>query len=75
MDHGAHGGRTPVHVLRKITQPALVVAGTASPPFMVDAAHRIVRILPAARLTELADQDHVVPPELLAPVLRDFLSR
>jgi len=75
MDHGAPGGRTPVHVLRKITQPAMVVAGTASPPFMVDAAHRIVGILPAARLTELADQDHAVPPELLAPVLRAFLSR
>jgi len=75
MDHGAPGGRTPVDLLRKVTQLALVIAGTASPPFMVDAAHRIVDVLPAARLAELADQDHVVPPELLAPTLGEFLSR
>ncbi|WP_405069148.1 alpha/beta hydrolase [Kribbella sp. NBC_01510] len=75
MDHGAPGGRTPVELLAKITQATLVVAGTASPPFMVDAAHRIVAMLPTARYAELADQDHVVPPELLAPVLTDFLSR
>ena len=73
MDHGAPGGRTPVDLLAKITQPTLVVAGTASPPFMVDAAHRIVALLPTARYAELADQDHVVPPELLAPVLSEFL--
>lgn len=75
MDHGAPRGRTPAELLAKITQPTLVVAGTASPPFMVDAAHRIVGMLPTARYAELADQDHVVPPELLAPVLTEFFSR
>jgi pimeloyl-ACP methyl ester carboxylesterase len=74
MDHASPGGRVPVDLLARITQPTLVVAGTASPPFMVDAAHRIVKELPAASLAELADQDHVVPPEILAPVLRQFLS-
>jgi pimeloyl-ACP methyl ester carboxylesterase len=75
MGHGAPGGRTPVDLLRAIKRETLVVAGTASPPFMVDAAHRAVQVLPAAELAELADQDHVVPPELLAPVLAEFLSR
>ncbi|MEV5967845.1 alpha/beta hydrolase [Kribbella sp. NPDC051952] len=75
MDHGAPGGRTPVDLLRKIKQETLVLAGTASPPFMADAAHRIAGVLPAARYAELADQGHAVPPELLAPVLVDFLSR
>jgi pimeloyl-ACP methyl ester carboxylesterase len=75
MDHAAPGGRVPVDLLGTIKQPTLVVAGTASPPFMVDAAHRIVKELPAASLCELADADHVVPPEILAPVLREFLSR
>ena len=74
MDHASPGGRVPFDLLGKITQPTLVVAGTASPPFMVDAAHRIVKELPAASLAELADQGHVVPPEFLAPVLREFLS-
>jgi pimeloyl-ACP methyl ester carboxylesterase len=75
MGHGLDQGSTPVALLRAITQETLVVAGTASAPFMVDAAHRIVTILPAARLVELADQSHVVPPELLAPVVVDFLRR
>lgn len=73
MDHGIDQGATPVALLRAIEQQTLVVAGTASPPFMVDAAHRIVTILPAARLVELPDQRHVVPPELLAPVITGFL--
>ncbi|WP_350281102.1 alpha/beta hydrolase [Kribbella sp. HUAS MG21] len=75
MDHGLDEGATPVALLRSIKQETLVVAGTASPPFMVDAAHRIVTILPAARHVELPDQRHVVPPELLAPVIAEFLRR
>jgi pimeloyl-ACP methyl ester carboxylesterase len=75
MDYGQSGGGIPVELLRKITQDTLVVAGTASAPFMVEAAHRIVGILPSARSVELAGQQHAVPAELLAPVLADFLSR
>ncbi|TDW15968.1 alpha/beta fold hydrolase [Kribbella kalugense] len=75
MDEGTGTGGTPVDLLRAIKLDTLVLAGTASAPFMVDAAHRIVTILPAAELIELADQHHVVPPELLAPVVTDFLSR
>jgi pimeloyl-ACP methyl ester carboxylesterase len=75
MDHASPGGRVPSDLLGRIKQSTLVVAGTASPPFMVDAAHRIVKELPAASLIELADQEHVVPPEILAPVLAEFLSR
>ncbi|WP_405061960.1 alpha/beta hydrolase [Kribbella sp. NBC_01505] len=74
MDHGAPGGRLPVELLAKIDQPTLVLAGTASPPFMIDAGYRVVKQLRAAALIELADQNHVVPPEFLAPVLRSFLQ-
>ncbi|NIK56675.1 alpha/beta fold hydrolase [Kribbella shirazensis] len=74
MGHGIDRGSTPVALLRAIKQDTLVVAGTASAPFMVDAAHRIVAILPAARYAELPDQRHVVPPELLAPVITAFLG-
>jgi hypothetical protein len=75
MGHGLDSGATPVALLSTIKPDTLVLAGTASAPFMVDAAHRIVTILPAAELVELAGQHHVVPPELLAPVLTDFVSR
>ncbi|MFK4086795.1 alpha/beta fold hydrolase [Kribbella sp. NPDC020789] len=73
MDYGAPGGRLPTELLARITQPTLVLAGTASPPFMIDAGYRVVKELRAAALIELADQNHVVPPEFLAPVLRSFL--
>ncbi|GAA1666902.1 alpha/beta hydrolase [Kribbella yunnanensis] len=74
MDYGAPGGRLPVELLANIAQPTLVLAGTASPPFMIDAGYRVVKQLRAAALIELADQNHVVPPEFLAPVLRAFLQ-
>jgi pimeloyl-ACP methyl ester carboxylesterase len=75
MGHGLAGTGTPVELLRAVKPETLVLAGTASAPFMVDAAHRIATILPAAELVELAGQNHVVPPELLAPVLTGFVSR
>ncbi|MFI5690261.1 alpha/beta fold hydrolase [Kribbella sp. NPDC051586] len=75
MAHGLTDGGTPVEVLSAIKPETLVLAGTTSAPFMVDAAHRIVTILPAAELVELAGHHHVVPPEVLAPVLTDFVSR
>jgi pimeloyl-ACP methyl ester carboxylesterase len=70
----AHEGTTPVETLRTIHQPTLVVAGTATAPFMLDAAHRILAILPNASYVELPDQHHVVPPEVLAPVVQAMIS-
>ena len=70
-----HEGTTPVETLRAIKPPTLVLAGTATAPFMLDAAHRIVPILPNATLIELPDQHHVVPPELLAPLVAEFVRR
>ncbi|GAA1112019.1 alpha/beta hydrolase [Kribbella jejuensis] len=75
MGHGLDQGGTPVALLRTITQETLVLAGTATAPFMIDAAHRIVKLLPNATFTELPDQHHAVPPEALAPVVADFLRR
>jgi pimeloyl-ACP methyl ester carboxylesterase len=75
MEHGLTGTGTPVELLRTINPATLVLVGTASAPFMVDAAHRITKILPAAELVELAGHHHVVPPELLAPALTGFVSR
>ncbi|MDX2971199.1 alpha/beta hydrolase [Kribbella solani] len=75
MGYGLNSGGTPVELLRAVKPETLVLAGTASAPFMVNAAHRIVSILPSAQYAELTDQHHAVPPEVLAPVLADFLRR
>ncbi|GAA3552600.1 alpha/beta hydrolase [Kribbella ginsengisoli] len=75
MDHPAKGGIVPVSLLGTIHQPTLVVAGSASPPFMTEAARSVAKTLPNGRLVELDGQHHVVPAEVLAPVLTEFLSR
>jgi hypothetical protein len=41
---------------------------------MIDAGTRIADALPKGRLNVLEGQDHVVSPEVLAPVLAEFLS-
>lgn len=74
MDHASKGGIVPISLLEGLTQPTLVVAGSASPPFMVEAARAIAKTVPNGRLVELDGQDHVVPAEILAPVLIDFLG-
>lgn len=74
MDHGAKGGSVPLELLATVTQPTLVVAGSVSPPFMVEAARTVSKALPNGRLVELDGHHHVVPPEILAPVLAEFLG-
>lgn len=71
----APGGTVPFELLAKVTQPALAICGSASPPFMIDSAHAVAKALPSAQLVELAGQHHAVPPEVLAPVLVEFFSR
>lgn len=74
MDHASKGGIVPVSLLAGIQQPTLVVAGSASPPFMIEAARAVAKTVPNGRLVELDGQHHVVPAEILAPVLAEFLS-
>jgi hypothetical protein len=54
--------------------PALVLIGGDSPGFMRDNARSIAEALPGGRLQTLDGQDHVVPPEVLAPVVAAFLA-
>ncbi|MFF0345861.1 alpha/beta fold hydrolase [Kribbella sp. NPDC004875] len=75
MEHGLNGTGTPVELLRTIKPETLVLAGTATAPFMLDAAHRVVGLIPNATYAELPDQHHAVPPEVLAPVVAEFLRR
>jgi pimeloyl-ACP methyl ester carboxylesterase len=71
----APGGTVPFDRLAHVGQPALALWGSASPPFMVDAARLVAKALPNGQYVELEGHHHVVPPEVLAPVLTDFFSR
>jgi pimeloyl-ACP methyl ester carboxylesterase len=56
-----------------VTVPTLIIDGDASFPFMATAANRVAETLPDARRATLAGQTHQLNPEMLAPVLRQFL--
>jgi pimeloyl-ACP methyl ester carboxylesterase len=64
----------PVERAARVDTPALVVYGTASPPFMAQTARTLSGTLPHAELRALDRQTHDVDPALLATVLTSFLS-
>ncbi len=69
----AHGD-VPVELLRRVTAPTLVITGGAGRPGAADLGEAIADALPHARHTVLPGQAHVVPADILAPVLTTFLS-
>ncbi len=70
----SRGGKTPADQASMVTVPALVLAGGASPDWMIDAGRQIADALPNGRLRVLEGHEHVVPPEVLAPVLTEFIT-
>ena len=59
---------------KKATMPVLVLNGDASFPFMPAAADAVTAELPDATRRTLAGQDHGPKPDVLAPVLEEFLA-
>lgn len=74
MSEHSRGGKTPADQASSVTVPALVLAGGASPEWMIDASRQIADAMPKGRLRVLEGQEHVVPPEVLAPVLTEFIT-
>jgi len=70
----SRGGTVPTDLLGAVTIPALVLCGGASPAWMIDVSQQVAYALPNGRLSVLEDQEHVVPPEILAPVLAEFFA-
>jgi pimeloyl-ACP methyl ester carboxylesterase len=70
----SRGGRSPAEQASGVTVPALVLVGGASPQFMIDAGRQIADALPNGRLRVLEAQEHVVPPDVLVPVLVEFIT-
>lgn len=66
-------GAPPLDRLALVTVPALVMAGSASPPAMAEAARTVARELPDAAYRELDGQTHDVAPQAVAAALREFL--
>jgi len=67
-------GTVPLQRAAQLSQPALVMYGTASFPFMATTARTLQRAMPHAELRVVEGQDHNVSPAILAPLLLEFLT-
>ena len=73
MGDAEHGGTFPPALAAGVTMPVLVLSGGASPEWFLATGQRIADALPDGRHEVLAGADHVVPPDMLVPVLLRFL--
>ena len=76
-DHAAILGESwavPADLAARVDVPALVMAGTASLPFMPGAARALSEAIPHGRLQNVEGQTHEVSPAVLAPILAEFFS-
>jgi pimeloyl-ACP methyl ester carboxylesterase len=74
-DHAAILGEpwsVPTDLAARVAVPTLVMAGTASLPFMPGAARTLADAIPHAELQTLEGQTHEVSPNVLAPILMNF---
>ena len=74
MGDAATGGAVPAALVGRVKTDSLVLVGGASPSWMIDVGRRVADALPNGRHVVLEGQEHVVPPELLAPVLAEFFA-
>jgi pimeloyl-ACP methyl ester carboxylesterase len=74
MGDTGRDGTIPVDKASRVTVPALVLTGGADYPWMIDVGRRLADAIPNGRHRILEGQEHVVPPEVLVPVLEDFFS-
>jgi pimeloyl-ACP methyl ester carboxylesterase len=67
-------GELPAGLLDQIEPPVLSIYGSISPPRMKEAATEIAEGVADGRLLCLEGQHHVVPPDVLAPVVVEFFA-
>ncbi|MFE6286750.1 alpha/beta fold hydrolase [Streptomyces sp. NPDC057877] len=67
-------GRVPHALLTSVTCPVLALAGGASAEWMRQAARAVAEAAPEGAYRVLADQNHLVEPAVLAPVLAEFFT-
>ncbi len=70
----SRGGTVPTHLVGGVTIPTLVLCGGASPACMIDVGRQVVETMLNGRLDILEDQEHLVAPEILVPVLAEFFA-
>lgn len=67
-------GTIPVDQAGRATVPALVLTGGADYPWMTDVGRRLADAMPNGLHRVLEGHEHVVPPEVLVPVMAEFFA-
>jgi pimeloyl-ACP methyl ester carboxylesterase len=70
----ATGGAAPTGLAGRVRNETLVIVGGASPGWMIGVGEQVADALPNGRHIVLEGQEHVVPPEVLVPVLEEFFD-
>jgi hypothetical protein len=65
----------PLDRARRVSVPAIVLAGGASFPFLPETAKALVQVFPNGTLQILEGQSHDVSPDALGPALKSFFAR
>jgi pimeloyl-ACP methyl ester carboxylesterase len=73
-DLAVTAGGVPAAELGKITAPVLILGGKNSPAWFQRSVAEQAAATPGARLTMLDGYDHNAPPEVITPILIDFLG-
>ena len=68
------GDGVPTELAASVETPTLVVIGEESSPFIREKAPALADAMPEARARVLEDQGHDLVPQVLAPVLEEFLA-
>ena len=69
------GKPLPAEWATKATIPTLVIDGDQSPASLRDAVAEVTALLPNAERRTLEGHGHGAPPDVIAPILREFLLR
>ncbi|MFI9786034.1 alpha/beta fold hydrolase [Kitasatospora sp. NPDC051984] len=72
---GAVGAAVPTEMLAALTVPVLVLDGGLSPDLLRDAARATATAAAGSAYRTLEGQTHEVAPEVLAPVLAEFVAK
>jgi pimeloyl-ACP methyl ester carboxylesterase len=68
------GGAVPTDLAGRVRCETLILVGGASPEWMIDVARQVAEAMAHGQYRVLEGQEHVVPPEILVPVLAEFLA-
>jgi pimeloyl-ACP methyl ester carboxylesterase len=75
MGDVSRGGTVPTDLAARVEAPALVLVGGAGPPWMIEVGKQVAAAVQHGEHRVLEGQEHVVPPDVLTPVVEEFLDR